>query len=138
MMSIVLVHGGIAIVARWTKPAIQFDVSGSGRVGMQNPLDDRKEIEEPPFFQGSSDRGPSFARAQTVAVHMRVSRIGARRCRVRLQGDYRIRGLAADAVEIETNLKRPQLDAFQGDRLGRHRESRIFDVQAAKLGFRRH
>ena len=97
---IVFVQLTITIVTRYAVPLIELDVGRSGRIGMQDPIDDRKEIAQSAFLKCSCDRRSSFAGTEPFVMHMRMrrARVGTRR--VRFQSDDLVSPLIADSLLV--------------------------------------
>lgn len=99
---------------------------------MQNPVDDRKEIEQPSFAERRDNRRPAFPRAESVVVDVGMRRVGAGGGGLGIER----RDLIPDArelIEIQANGEPTESDSLQCDRVGHDAQRSIFVLQRAEL-----
>ena len=114
-------------------PAIQFDVGGTFRVRVQDTIHDREEIEQPSFRQRRRDRSPAFPGAKPLAVDVRMRGFAGGHGRIRFQRHDRIGRVAHEPLGIQADTERSQPYILEHDRVGRHAERRVVNLQAAEF-----
>lgn len=133
----ILVHSLVAIGAGGAEPAIHFHEGRALAVGMQNTVEELKQVAQPTVRQRRRDRGFSFPQTDFFITDMRMHHVGMPVGRMRLQGRDPIRFLLVQTSEIQTKLERAERDAFQADCFGSDEELIVVDIHGAEFVFRR-
>ena len=95
-VTLVFVERAVAVMTRHSIPAIEFDISRSDRVGVQDSIDHGEEVVEPAFGQSRSNRRSAFAGTEPLVQHMRMRRAGRRGGRIGLEGANPVGGVGID------------------------------------------
>lgn len=103
---------------------------------MQNSVDDRKEIEQPPFAERRDNRQSTFPRAEPVLVDVGMRRVGAGGGGLGIERRDVIPD-ARELIEIQANGEPTEIDSLQCDRVGRNAQRPVFVLQRAELPFDR-
>ena len=72
---------------------------------MQNAIDDREEIEEPPFGQRRRDRPAAFSGTKSFSVDVRMRGFITRHGRIRFERDDRVGRIACEPLGIQADTE---------------------------------
>lgn len=130
---IVFVDRRVAIVTPDPVPLIELDVGRTDGVGVENSIDDREKVEQPPLGERSSNCAATLPGTKSCVtdVRMRRLRVGGRW--VRIQGRDGVRRLLSESVQVQMNCKPPEFDLVERDRLRRNRQFAVGERNAAKF-----
>lgn len=99
-------------------PLVKRDVSAVGVVGGEDLTGDEKEVQQPGVFPGGPQGDRALAGAERLAVDVRMRHVGARPGGRRVQcHDAERKVRTSQGRQSQPQLKPPQVDAFQHDRL---------------------
>src|SRR5262249_32323947 len=98
------------------------------RVRVQEPVDHREEVKQSPFRECLADTDAAVPLAESPIIDVRMSNRAVRGRGGRLQGDNPIRLLTAEILPGKANLKTPQINSFQLDRLSGNAKLIILQV----------
>jgi hypothetical protein len=133
----ILIERLVAIRAGRTEPAVQFHEGRALTVGMQDTVEEPKQVAQATIRQRRRHRGFSFSQTDPFLRNMRMHHVGMPVGRMRLQGRDPIRFLLVQTSEIQTKLERAERDAFQADCFRRHEQLVVMEVDGAEFVFRR-
>jgi hypothetical protein len=105
----------VAVLAALPVPITEFDVGAGRVVGFQRLPHDQEEVEQPPLPERVLNRHTGIARAESVAIDMRVRHVVVAGGWKRIDGDHLVRIAAADAVDVQHDVERAQVDVLQFD-----------------------
>ena len=106
----------------------ESDVGAAGVVRLQNLSHEQKEVAQPSLLQSGADRGLAVSFTQRLALDMRMRDVVLGGGRVGFEGDDLIRSLLIESIPMQHDLKRPQADLFQRDRIGHDGDRVLFQV----------
>ena len=89
-------------------------------VGFENLADEHEEIEQPAAREGGLDGRRTVAFAKPMAANVRMRHIVPARRTMRLLGDHFVGLRLANAVPVQNNPERTQVDPIENDRLREH------------------
>lgn len=129
---VIAVDGIAAVGATTSRPLFESDVGAAGVVRLQNLSHEQKEVTQPSLLQSGANRGLAVPFTQRLALDMWMWDIVMARGRVRFESNDFIRSRLIEPVPMQHNLKRPQADLFQRDRIG-HDGDRVLLQVAVEL-----
>ncbi len=125
-------------MARHAVPTIEFDISRSGGIRVQDPVDDGEEVVQATFFDRRSDRSSPFTGAERVIADVGMRCIRRRRGWVWIERHDRIRSGASEFVELEANHEPAELDPLEFEGFGSHAERVVIRFQVFEIATDRH
>lgn len=121
-----------AVRAIASGPLFESDIGAAGVVRVQNLSHEQEEVTQPSLLQRRTDCGLAISFTQRLALDVRMRDIVVTRGGVGFESDDFIRSLLIEPVPMQHDLKRPQADVFQRDRIG-HDGDRVLLQIAVEL-----
>jgi len=113
-------HHAPALVAGGAVPVVQRDVRRLGVVGHEDRPDEREHVAHAAGVEGRAYGRARVARTQPLLADVRVGDRGVAGGWVRIEGHDPVRDATqvGQALDLQVDLERAEVDTFQFDRLG--------------------
>lgn len=102
---------------------------------MEQPVNDRKKVQQPSFGQGTGHRFAPISFAEHLIVDVRMGDTVVRSCRIGLQRHHAVGMNGRQTLPIQLDLKRAQCQLFEHHILGRQRDQMVCQVHLERWKF---